>query len=245
MFLLVPILLPLLHAHPGSSPNASGAGRDTIGHRVELIVGADAVDLRYVAEVPERRVLEEARASGGPGYGERLLATLSDGVRLTWDGAELPATPVPVPDGVKAGEPGFLDFVVAWHAALPGQTGTLGVRNGNFPDVDGFFATSVTLDGGLLAEGTSLLKVKQGRIRDNWHGAWVKDESSREPWVTIRPASWSERAEAPAPLPQRMIGLAADHPPPWVYVVLAISLIPIAWLGRKLGERARRLRGGP
>jgi hypothetical protein len=233
------LLVPLLYAHPGSAPGASGAARDTVGHRVSLTVGAHDVELRYVAEVPERRVLEEARASGAPGYGEQLLASLTDGVRLTWDGAPLPATALVVSDGVKGGEPGFLDFTVAMRAPLPSDSGTLGVRNGNFPDVDGFFATSVTLDGTLVAEETSLLKVKQGRIRDNWHGAWVKDESAREPWVKIRPAGFLEGASAPEPLPQRMAGIVGGEPPPWVLAVLAMLLIPLAWLGRWLGQRAR------
>lgn len=236
------LLVPLLHAHPGSAPGASGAARDTIGHRVALTVGAEEVELRYVAEVPERRVLEEARASAAPGYGEQLLASLADGVRLTWDGEPLSATRIAVADGVKGGEKGFLDFTVSWRATLPDDSGTLGVRNGNFPDVEGFFATSVTLDGTLLAEETSLLKVKDGRIRDNWHGAWVKDESAREPWVRIRPAGLFERADEPSPLPQRMSGIGAQEPPAWVFGLLALALVPIAWLGRKLGQRARRLR---
>ncbi|MDP2308852.1 MAG: hypothetical protein Q8P18_22715 [Pseudomonadota bacterium] len=233
------LLVPLLYAHPGSSPGASGAARDTIGHRMELIVGADEVELRYTAEVPERRVLEEARAT--PGYGQQLLSSLADGVRLTWDGAPLPSTAIVVPDGVKGGEKGFLDFTVALRAPFPddGRHGTIGVRNGNFPDVDGFFATSVTLDATLLAEETSLLKVKQGRIRDNWHGAWVKDEAAREPWVKIRPAGLLERGSGPLPLPQRMAGVAGDEPPPWVFGLLALALLPIGWLGRKLGRRAR------
>lgn len=238
------LLAPLLHAHPGSAPGASGAARDTIGHRIELAVGADDIEVRYIAEVPERRVLEAARATGAPGYGEQLLASLADGVDLTWDGAPLPATAIVVLDGVKGGEQGFLDFTVAWRAALPSPPrGTIGVRNGNFPDVDGFFATSITLDATLLAEETSLLKVKQGRLRDNWHGAWVKDEAAREPWVKIRPAGFLEGASGSLPLPQRMAGLAGNEPPPWVLGLLALALLPIGWLGRKLGRRARSSQG--
>ncbi|MDP2312557.1 MAG: hypothetical protein Q8P41_06595 [Pseudomonadota bacterium] len=236
------LLVPLLQAHPGSSTGSDGAPRDTIGHRIELTVGATEVEIRYIAEVPERRVLEEARATGAPGYGEKLLASLTDGVALTWDGAVLPSTPVPVAEPVAGGEKGFLDFVVVRHAVRAAGRGTLGVRNGNFPDVDGFFATSVTLDGSLLAEETSLLKVKQGRIRDNWHGAWLKDESGREPWVRVRPAGWGQSSPTPAPLPQRMAGLEGEGPPPWFFGVLVLLLVPIAWLGRKLGQRARRLR---
>lgn len=234
------LLIPLLFAHPGSSPGASGAARDAVGHRLELTLGVDQVELRYVAEVPERRVLDQARAAGTPGYGTELLASLADGVRLTWNGEPLPADTIVVPDGVRGGEPGFLDFTVAWRATLPSHSGTIGVRNGNFPDVEGFFATSVTLDGSLIAEETSLLKVKQGRVRDNWHGAWVQFESAREPWVRVRPAGFLEHASQPLPLPQRMAGVVGTEPPPWVFALLALALIPIAWLGRKLGQRIRR-----
>lgn len=236
------LLATLAFAHPGSAPGAPAGMRDHIGHRVEIVVDGETVVLAYVAEIPERRVLAEAREATAPGYGERLLDTLAGEVKLTWDGAPLPATRVPIADAVKAGDGGFLDFAVSWKADLPGTTGTLGVRNGNYPEDPGFFATSVTLGGGWMADETSLLKVRNGRLRDNWHGAWVKDESAREPWVKIRPALFFERASEPQPLPKRMTGLDGGGPPKWFFGVLALSLIPIAWLGRKLGERARRLR---
>ncbi len=238
------LFVPLVFAHPGSAPGASGALRDYIGHRVALVVTADAVDLRYVAEVPERRVLEEARSATDPGYGKRLLESLAGEVKLTWDGALLPATRVPIEDAVTAGDGGFLDFAVAWHAALPGPRGRLGVRNGNYPGDPGFFATEVTLDGRWMADATSLLRVKDGRLRDNWHGAWVKNEEAREPWIELREAGFFERASAPEPLPRRMTGVDRGGPPPWALVLLTLTFLPIAWLGRWLGKRANRIRRG-
>ena len=234
------LLLPLAVAHPGSAAGAPEALRDYLGHRVALVVGADSVELRYVAELPERRILAEARASDAPGYGERVLDSLAGELKLTWDGAPLPATRVAVAEPVKAGDGGFLDFAVAWRAPLPGTAGKLGVRNGNYPDDPGFFATEVTLDGRWMVDTTSLLRVKDGRLRDNWHGAWVKDENAREPWITLRPASTWERVDTPEPLPRRMTGIVQDQPPFWVPALLALSLIPIAWLGRALGRRANR-----
>jgi hypothetical protein len=238
------LLLSVALAHPGSGSGGPGTPRSTVGQRVEIVVtdaaGKPGVDVRYVAEVPEQRVLEEARNSPAPGYGERLLESLADGVHLTWDGALLSATRVAIPDAAKAGETGFLDFAVAWHAELPGPTGTLGLRNGNFPDEPAFFATAVTLPGDYVAEETSLLKVKGGRVRDNWHGAWVRDEVAREPWVRIRPARWSERADGPEPLPLRMAGLDRGGVPLWLAMLALLSLVPIALLGRWLGRRVHR-----
>jgi hypothetical protein len=234
------LLVPLLHAHPGSTPGASGAVRDTIGHRVELSIGPRSIELHYIAELPERRVLKDAR--GTPDYSKELLASLADGVRITWDGATLPSTPLAVAEPAKAGEPGYLDFTIAKQAALPATTGTVGVSIGTYPDEEGFFATSVLLDGILLGEETSLLKVKGGRIRDNWHGAWVKGDDAREPWVKIRPAGWTERLSGPQPLPKRMVGIEPEAMPTWAYGVLGLGLVAIGWLGRTLGRQARRLR---
>jgi hypothetical protein len=232
------LFVPLALAHPGSAPGASGKETDYIGHRVELTVAADTAELRYVAEVPERRVLAEA--AGTPGYGTKLLEELAGEVRLTWNGAVLDGARIRVEDPVKAGEAGFLDFAVGWQADLPADEGRLGVRIGSFPGDPSFFATSVTLDGSWMADATSLLKVKGGRVRDNWHGAWVKDESAREPWVDLRRAGFFERSATPAPLPRRMTGVEGDAPSFWVIGVLALTLLPVAWLGRKLGQRARR-----
>jgi len=213
-----------------------------VGHRVQLTVGADAVDVSYVAELPERRVLEEARGATGAGYATRLLEGLRGEVKITWDGAPLPATPVAIAEPVKPGDGGFLEFTVGWRATLPGDHGRLGVRNGNYPEDPGFYATSITLDGRWVADATSLLSVKNGRVRDNWHGAWVKDERGREPWVDLRPAGFLERAAGPAPLPERMAGVTDDGPPPWLLAILALALVPIALLGRWLGRRAHRAR---
>ncbi len=231
------LFVALAFAHPGSGSSVASE-RDVIGHRLAIAVGANEVRVDYVAEVPERRVLADAREE--PEYGKKLLAQLGDNVKITWNGEILPATPVAVTDAVKAGEGGFLDFANAWTVTLPSHTGKLGIRNGNFPGEPGFFATSVTLDGSVLGTATSLLKVRDGRIRDNWHGAWVRDEAAREPWVELRPAGWFERVDAPEPLPRRMVGLASEGAPWWWNVLGGIGLVGIAALGRWMGQRARR-----
>jgi hypothetical protein len=232
-------VIPLALAHPGYGSSGTSTPRSTVGQRMELAVGDTAVDLRYIAEVPERRVLEEARSSGEAGYGTKLLDTLAGNVHLVWDGKDLLTTRTPLESPVAAGESGFLDFTVALHADLPGHTGTLGIRNGNFPDELAFFATSMTLAGDLIAEETSLLRVKDGQLRDNWHGAWLRDETAREPWVKIRPAQFWETATGPEALPKRMAGVDHGGPPWWGVVLMALGLVPIALAGRWLGRKAR------
>ena len=227
----------LAFAHPGTG-SASVNPRETIGHRAEITIAADHVELHYVAEIPEKRVLEEARAKSG--YGSALLESLAGGVHLTWDGKDLPTTRLEVTDPVKPGENRYLDFQVGLRAELPGGGGTLGLRNGNYPEEPSFFATSVQVDGAWVAEETSLLKVRDDRIRDNWHGAWTKDEAGREPWVRIRPATLFDGAAGTRPLPEAMAGMGG--PSPLLLGVLAASLVPLAWLGRWLGRRARAAR---
>lgn len=241
MLLTALLLAPPLAAHPGSATGAPSAYRDYLGHRVELVVGAADATVTYVCELPERRVLEEARDTKGGGYATKLLDALAGEVKLTWNGEALPAARIDVAEPVKPGDGGFLDFAVALRAALPDGAGRIGVRNGNYPGDQGFFATAVTLDGRWMADASSLLKVKKGRLRDNWHGAWVKDETAREPWVDLRPAGLFERASAPAPLPRRMSGVEGDGLPWWAHLAGVLSLLALAWLGRLLGRRANRI----
>lgn len=244
MLLPFPALLASVAlAHPATAGIGGSAARDTIGQRVALEIGPEAVLVRYLAEVPAKRVYAEARAEGADeGWAARRAQELGDELALTWDGAPLPLEVVPVAEPARAGEAGFVDFRAERRAALPSPAGTLGLRNGNFPDDRCYFAVEARISGDLVVEETSLARVEDGRLRDDRHGAWQQDERARETRIVVRPAGLFERAEGDAPLPERMEGIVKSGPPPWLVAVGAGALLPIAWLGRLLGRRARAIR---
>lgn len=203
-------------------------------------IGPGDVEVHYVAEMPATRALEEAKA--GPdeaAWAATRLDELASGLALTWEGEALATTPVETPDPARAGEAGFVELHVVRRAALPSPEGTLAVRNGNFPDERCFYATEVKVSGDLVATASSLVRVEDGRLRDDRHGAWVRDERAREPSVTVRPARLFEEQDGYAALPARMEGIVDARPPWWVHVLGVFGLAGLGAAGRWLGRRVR------
>ena len=247
------MLCALAVAHPGVHKASAHPTPEILGQRLDVRVdapvsGGNGLQLRvlYSAEVPERRVLSEVAMgsqSGEKTYASRRLVELADSVRVRWDGATLPTTNVPVDHAARNGEPGFLEFHVELDAPLPSALGTLEVTNGNFPDEDCFFATSVTVPGNLVVTGTSLARVKDGLLRDSTHGAWTRRDDARELSISLRPAGFWERREGEFTLPERMAGLASLDMPRWVQGAVAAAVVLFGgavWRGAAWRSRAHR-----
>ena len=236
-------------AHPGGHAAGAAAGlRGVVGQRSELTIDGTHVTLAYVAEVPQARLYQEAWGDAKAGgndqtYLERRLAELPGGLSLAFDGEPLAWSPVAVTDPARVGEPGFVELHVVRTAPLPRPTGTLTFRTLNWPDEEGWFATSVQVDGTLVVTSSTLARVDgNGDLADDRHGAWVKDSALRTVEVALRPAGLLERAEGLHPLTERMEGSNALRPPLWSLVVGGLGLVPIALAGRALGLRAARKR---
>ncbi|MFZ5478799.1 MAG: hypothetical protein ACOZNI_18650 [Myxococcota bacterium] len=240
---LVAVVVALALAHPGARTAGGGPARLAIGHRAILTVDPGAVELDYVCEIPAITLYGEARRAGAGGdYVTAKLEELGTGLQVTWDGAPLPLERVEVAEPAKEGEEDFLDLRVVRRAALPRTAGTVALRNGNYPDDEAYYATEVRVSGDLVVTASSLARVREGRLRDNRHGAWQREEAGREPSVTVRPARWWERRDGRFPMPERMEGLVEPSPLAHGVFVAAgtIGLFGVAWLGRRLGAMARR-----
>ncbi len=250
--LLMALLSGVARAHPGGHDGGTdGSVRGVVGQRTTLEVGADRVVWDYVLEMPERRLVaeakEDARAGGDPAtYMGRTLASLADGLHLVADGAEVRLVREDVANPARAGEPGFVELHLRAAGSLPplgeGER-SLALRIANYPlDEGGYFATTVRVDGGLVVTRSSLASVEAGAVSDARHGAWVREETMRTPSLAVRRAGYFERRDGMHPLPARLAGAPGVAPEPWVLAVAGLSLVPVAWFGRWAGTRAREAR---
>ncbi len=230
MLLALTVLAFVLPAwsHPYGGDYRKGAGEPgngVVGQRVTVWLRPTEVELEYVAEVPAARVYREAKAqNAGKEWSAQYIEALRGNVRVMWEGAPLSLAPAVIDDAARQGEAEFLEFHARGTATVT-TPGTLSVSNGNYPDELSYFANTVHIDGGLVATRTSLLKVVNGRLKDNVHGAWMKLESAREFLVEVRGARAWERGEE-APLPARLAGMIPT--PRWVYG--APGLVPLVFL---------------
>lgn len=205
--MLLVTLISLALAHPGSALGGGEMGPAIVGQRLELRLDRNTTSLAYVAELPLRRVSEEARTWSGEGtFAMAKLEELKGGLVVHHDGALVPLEWQSLPDAARTGESGFIELHLLGSVARAIPRGRVTVRNANFPDEPGFHATYVWVAGDRVVTATSLFRVKEGRLRGNTHGAWVRDEAAREPWVEVREAWFWEKGDDGS-APERAAGL--------------------------------------
>lgn len=222
------LLLFALLAHPGAIGAAEAhPERAGLGHRVDLRVAEAGPDgrfpltLDYVVEIPGLRLYQEAAAANDPQYPEHLAASLADAVGLSWDGQSLPLGTDPTSFRAEEGERGFVNLHLRRTGALPGPAGRVQILNRALAADDALFATWVQLPGSLVVVESSLVEVRDGRLRNNHHGAWSRKAADREPTFTLRAAGLFERRPGSFTLAERMAGQEALAPPGWLWPAVA------------------------
>lgn len=198
----------------------------------------------YYAEVSAIRVYKEAKADGaGKDWAARRAEEFRDGVRVRWNGTDLPLTPLSVEKPGKTTEADYVEFHIAGLAALPSTNGELRLEMGNFPDEPCYGAVSVSVPGTLVVTGSSLAAVRGGRLRDNVHGAWRRDDKARVATLQIRPSKPWEFGDI-GPLPSRLEGLI-PWPRAWKAAAAGSGVLGLVALGALWFRRSARkkLRG--
>jgi len=178
------------------------------GQRVEVALGSGTIRVDYFVELAAIRLYKEAKAEGAEGstWAGRRAETLRSGLRVRLDDADVPLSPIAVEHSATLKEGNFVEFHVAAEATLADERGTLEVRMDNFPDEPCYYAASIEVDGGLVILETDLARVKDGRLRDNKHGAWRREDTGRSVRLRFRPTrTWESHARGP--LPERIEGL--------------------------------------
>lgn len=240
------LLLLALLAHPGAIGAAEAhPERAGIGHRIDLRVAEAAPDgsfplsFEYVAEIPGLRLYQEAAAANDPQYPEHLAASLADTVGLSWNGQSLPLTTDPTGFRAEEGERGFVNLHLRRTGALPGPAGTVQILNRALATDDALYATWVQLPGSLVVVESSLVEVRDGRLRNNHHGAWSRKPTDREPTFTLRAAGLFERREGSFTLAERMAGQEELAAPGWLRPAAAGVGAALVGLGVLLLRRRR------
>lgn len=233
-------LLPLAAAHPYADHLAAD-GTAALGHRLEVRVGADRVELAYSAEVPPPVLSAEfaGREDLAEPAAERARE-LPDGLKARWNGVTLPLGQVSAP-GAHLNPDGLWELETRLAAPRPAGGGRLEVVNTNYPDRFAYYYAEVSVPGDLVVGATSLAEVKDGRVWSNVHGSWGRSPTARELWVDLRRAwPWQRQADA-APLPERLAGTNALAAP-WSWKVgggiLAALLLVVVYRGLQRPSRS-------
>ena len=244
MVLTLLLCLSFAGAHPAGATNASNPRGGMPGQRIEATVAPGHVRVDYFVELAAIRMLQDARAAGaeGPAWAAKRVEELRPGVRVRWNGSDLALTTIVVPEPAKLQGVGEVELHLAAEATLPPSPGTLELRMDNFPDEASFFAASVTVDGALVVRETSLGRVVGGRLRDNQHGAWRRDDRARITSLSLRPTRLWESGVT-GPLPARLEDLLPPIVSGWVLAggigISAWGILGyLAWMRRVRSARA-------
>ena len=189
MFLYLWLALLSAWAHP--------FGSKLYGHKTELRLSTDAVEVAYLLEIPTPVLLAELRGfmadiesptqADQDRHTAATLSELQDGLRLVVDGNTVPwlAEESEMPSGV--GDTRFIAYHLRLKAALPEGATTLNLINSNWPDERALFATDVYVGPGVVLDASSQIDVDDdGHIVTNRAGAWRGEEAERELRLAFR-----------------------------------------------------------
>jgi nickel/cobalt exporter len=189
MFPMIWLLIATAWAHP--------FGSNLFGHKTEVRLEGDRVEVDYLAEIPTPVLLRELKSfladieaptqSDQDLHTETVLADLTDGLRLLVDGERLEWTRLESPRPSGVGDTRFIGYNLRLAATLPEGVRGLNLVNGNRPDETALFSTEVFVAPGVILDATSQIDVDDhGHIESNRGGAWRGDESGRELRMSFR-----------------------------------------------------------
>jgi nickel/cobalt exporter len=149
---LAALALPVVaQAHP--------LGNFTTNRYTEVVASGKQIYVLYVldlAEIPTFQTRDEVSRLGNDGYAEKLGRQLGNGLALTVGGSPRALTPlrhaIAFPNGVGGLHTTRLEVV---YSAGAGSTGTVTVRDGNFPDRIGWREIVVRADNGARIASSS------------------------------------------------------------------------------------------
>ena len=189
MFLWLSVWCSVVFAHP--------FGSNLYGHKTEVWLAKDQIEVAYLAEIPTPILLRELKVfladteqpvqADQDRHTEMVLAELRDGLRLLIDGERVAwqSLEAKAPSGV--GDTRFISYHLRLKAPLPATARAVNLVNGNRPDDRALFATDVYVASGVVLDASSQIDVgDDGHIQANRSGAWRGDERERELRLSFR-----------------------------------------------------------
>lgn len=171
---------------------------DLYGQQLTVSVGAAAIEVQIVAEVPTRVVLADAKAQHGQGqrpsaaqraaFTERWLQELRDGYRLYIDGERVPLESLPVDGQNGVGDAKFIHYRLHLRAALtPGAAHQINLIDDNFPDERAVRAVSLRAKRDWRLDAASLIDWGADGALIDRSGAWSALNADRELRLSVQP----------------------------------------------------------
>ena len=172
-------------------------GSNLYGHKIEMWLAPDRVEVAYLAEVPTPVLLRELKAflanvesptmADQDRHTSQMLTELSDGLRLLADGERVSWRRLEVAEPSGVGDTRFIAYHLRLEAVLPPDTRTLNLVNGNRPEERALFATDLNVSAGVILDRSSQIDVDDdGHIAVNRAGQWRGEEEERELRVSFR-----------------------------------------------------------
>ena len=145
MFPMIWLLIATAWAHP--------FGSNLYGHKTEVRLHGDRVEVDYLAEIPTPVLLRELKSfladidspvqADQDRHTEQMRVELADGLRLLVDGRRIEWQSRSCAESSGHGDTRFIAYRVCVTALLPEGTRAINLVNGNRPDETALFSTEV------------------------------------------------------------------------------------------------------
>lgn len=189
MFPIIWLAIASAWAHP--------FGSNLYGHKTDVRVYGDRVEVDYLAEIPTPVLLRELKSymadiespvqADQDRHTEQMRTELADGLRLLADGERLPWSRRDCSQTSGHGDSRFIAYHVCVSAELTEGTRTLNLINGNRPDETALFSTEVLVGPAIVLDASSQIDVDHhGQIVADRSGTWRGDERDRELRLSFR-----------------------------------------------------------
>jgi ABC-type nickel/cobalt efflux system permease component RcnA len=172
-------------------------GSNLYGHKTEVWLARDQIEVAYLAEIPTPVLLRELKTfladveqpvqADQDRHTDMMLAELKDGLRLLIDGERVAWQSLEAKETSGVGDTRFISYHLRLKAPLPSNARAVNLVNGNRPDDRALFATEVYVGSGVVLDASSQIDVgEDGQIQANRSGAWRRDEKERELRLSFR-----------------------------------------------------------
>ena len=189
MFLIGWLVMASAWSHP--------FGSTLYGHKTNVALHADRVEVAYLLEIPTPELLRELRVfmadidsptqRDQDRHTEAVQSELTDGLRLLINGERLRWVRTPCAEGSGQGDTRFISYRFCATAEMPDGARTLNLINGNRPDEPALFSTTVMVGAGVILDASSQLDVDHhGTIVSDRSESWLGDEAERELRLSFR-----------------------------------------------------------